>query len=241
MRPHAGDAALFHRFTAMNPKFPVHKRVDRDRAALLLLDFQSGIINFMHDSNPSDLKNSVMALAACGKHFNLPTILSTNFETGPNGPIAPELTEIFPDAPYIARPGEFNPWDHPAFVKAVRATKREQLIIAGVPSDIAPTFAALSAIENGYEVFLVTDACAATDSMSRKNAFYRTYAAGAQLMSWIAIACDLQRNWQEDIEGFGMLFSSHIPNFRFMLHSYQSHHTSGSESEKRKSAMRLHN
>lgn len=67
-------------------------------------------------------KNNVLALGDLAKYFNLPTILTTSFETGPNGPLVPELKAQFPDAPYIARPGNINAWDNEDFVKAVKAT-----------------------------------------------------------------------------------------------------------------------
>lgn len=65
---------------------------------------------------------NVLALGDLAKYFNLPTILTTSFETGPNGPLVPELKDMFPNAPYIARPGQINAWDNEDFVKAVKAT-----------------------------------------------------------------------------------------------------------------------
>lgn len=59
----------------------------------------------------------MLALGDLAKYFNLPTILTTSFETGPNGPLVPELKAQFPDAPYIARPGNINAWDNEDFVK----------------------------------------------------------------------------------------------------------------------------
>ena len=75
-------------------------------------------------------KNNVLALASAAKFFNLPTILTTSFEQGPNGVIIPELKEKFPDAPFIPRPGQINAWDNEDFVKAVEATGKKQLIAA---------------------------------------------------------------------------------------------------------------
>lgn len=74
----------------------------------------------------------MLALADRAKYFKLPTILSTSFEDGPNGPLVPELKQTFPDAPFIARPGQINAWDKEDSVKAVKATGKKQLIIAGV-------------------------------------------------------------------------------------------------------------
>jgi len=109
-----------------------YNRLDKDNAAALLVDHQTGLFSLVRDFAAADFKNNVLALASTAKFFNLPTILTTSFEQGPNGPILPELKEKFPDAPYIPRPGQINAWDNEDFVKAVAATGRKQLIIAGI-------------------------------------------------------------------------------------------------------------
>src|SRR5258708_1749567 len=103
-------------------------------------------------------KRVIEILADLAMYFKLPTILTTSFEDGPNGPLVPELREIFPDAPYIARPGQINGWDNEDFVKAVKATGKKQLIIAGVVTEVCVAFPVLSALAEGYEVFVVGDA-----------------------------------------------------------------------------------
>ncbi|MFA7481817.1 MAG: isochorismatase family protein, partial [Vulcanimicrobiota bacterium] len=113
-----------------------YKKLDKDDAALLLVDHQTGLISLVQDFAPSEFKNAVLATAACGKYFGLPTILTTSFEQGPNGPLVPELKEMFPDAPYIARPGQINAWDNEDFLSAVKATGKKQLIIAGVVTEV---------------------------------------------------------------------------------------------------------
>ena len=80
-----------------------YRRLDRAEAALLLVDHQAGLISLVQDFSPNEFKNNVLALAACGKYFDLPTILTTSFEQGPNGPLVPELKALFPDAPYAVR------------------------------------------------------------------------------------------------------------------------------------------
>ncbi len=65
------------------------------------------------------------------KYFGLPTILTTSFENGPNGPLVPELKAQFPDAPYIARPGNINAWDNEDFVNAVKATGKSSQLSPG--------------------------------------------------------------------------------------------------------------
>ncbi|VDZ67047.1 Nicotinamidase family protein YcaC [Klebsiella aerogenes] len=97
-------------------------RLDKNDAAVLLVDHQTGLLSLVRDIEPDKFKNNVLALSDLAKYFKLPTILTTSFENGPNGPLVPELKEQFPDAPYIARPGNINAWDNEDFVNAVKAT-----------------------------------------------------------------------------------------------------------------------
>jgi nicotinamidase-related amidase len=197
-----------------------YKRLDKDQAAVLLVDHQTGLLSLVRDIDPDKFKNNVLALADLATYFELPTILTTSFESGPNGPLVPELKKQFPDAPYIARPGQINAWDNEDFVKAVKATGRKQLIIAGVVTEVCVAFPALSAIEAGFEVFVVTDASGTFNEITRQSAWDRMSASGAQLMTWFGLACELHRDWRNDVEGLGTLFSNHIPDYRNLINSY---------------------
>ncbi|OYD80150.1 isochorismate family cysteine hydrolase YcaC [Azospirillum brasilense] len=197
-----------------------YTRLSKDDAAVLLVDHQSGLITMVQDYSPGEFKNNVLALADIAKFFNLPTILTTSFENGPNGPLVPELKERFPDAPFIPRPGQINAWDNEDFVKAVKDTGRKQLIIAGVVTDVCVAFPALSAREEGYEVFVVTDASGTFNEAVRDAALLRMAHAGVQTMNWFSVACELHRDWRNDIEGLGALLSNHIPNYRNLMTSY---------------------
>jgi nicotinamidase-related amidase len=199
-----------------------YTRLSKDKAVCLLVDHQSGLISLVQDFPPNEFKNNVLALAASAKYFELPTILTTSFENGPNGPLVPEIKEMFPEAAYIARPGNINAWDNEDFVKAVKDTGRSQLIIAGVVTEVCVAFPALSAIDAGYEVFVVTDASGTFNEVTRLAAWNRMAAAGVQLMNWFGVACELHRDWRNDIEGLGELFSNHIPNYRNLITSYLS-------------------
>jgi nicotinamidase-related amidase len=197
-----------------------YNRLSKDDAAILMVDHQAGLISLVQDFSPNEFKNNVLALAACGKYFKLPTILTTRFEEGPNGPLVPELKEMCPDAPYIARPGNINAWDNEDFVNAIKKTGRKQLIIAGVVTEVCVAFPALSAIEAGYEVFVVSDASGTFNEVTRDAAWMRMQAAGVQMMSWFGVACELHRDWRNDIEGLGALFSNYLPNYRNLMTSY---------------------
>lgn len=195
-------------------------RLDKNNAAVLLVDHQTGLLSLVRDIDPDRFKNNVLALADMAKYFNLPTILTTSFEEGPNGPLVPELKELFPDAPYIARPGQINAWDNEDFVNAVKATGKKQLIIAGVVTEVCVAFPALSALEEDFEVFVITDASGTFNELTRDSAWDRMSNAGAQLMTWFGAACELHRDWRNDIEGLGQLFSNHIPDYRNLINSY---------------------
>lgn len=195
-------------------------RLNKNNAAVLLVDHQAGLLSLVRDIDPDRFKNNVLALADLAKYFKLPTILTTSFEDGPNGPLVPELKALFPEAPYIARPGQINAWDNADFVNAVKATGRKQLIIAGVVTEVCVAFPALAALEEGFEVFVVTDASGTFNQLTRHSAWDRMTAAGAQLMTWFGVACELHRDWRNDIEGLGTLFSNHIPDYRNLITSY---------------------
>lgn len=197
-------------------------RLNKDDAAVLLVDHQTGLLSLVRDIDPDKFKNNVLALADCAKYFNLPTVLTTSFENGPNGPLVPELKAIFPDAPFIARPGQINAWDNENFVAAVKATGKKQLIVAGVVTEVCVSFPVLSALQEGFEVFVITDASGTFNALTRDAAWQRMAAAGAQLMTWFGAACELHRDWRNDVEGLGTLFSNHIPDYRNLIHSFQT-------------------
>lgn len=195
-------------------------RLNKEDVAVLLVDHQTGLLSLVRDIEPDKFKNNVLALADAAKYFELPTILTTSFEQGPNGPLIPELKAQFPEAPYIARPGQINAWDNAEFVNAIKATGKKQLLIAGVVTEVCVAFPALSAIQEGFEVFVVTDASGTFNAMTRDAAWDRMSAAGAQLMTWFGVACELHRDWRNDVEGLATLFANHIPDYKNLMTSY---------------------
>lgn len=195
-------------------------RLDREQAVVLLVDHQTGLLSLVRDIDPDKFKNNVLALGDLAQYFQLPTILTTSFEQGPNGPLVPELKEQFPNAPYIARPGQINAWDNEDFVNAIKATGRKQLIIAGVVTEVCVAFPTLSALAEGFDVFVVTDASGTFNDITRHSAWDRMSQAGAQLMTWFGVACELHRDWRNDVEGLGTLLSNHIPDYRNLITSH---------------------
>ncbi len=199
-----------------------YQRIDKDNSLVLFVDHQTGLISLVHDFSPSEFKNNILALADIALYFKLPVILTTSFENGPNGPIVPELKEILPHATFIPRPGQINAWDNEDFVNAIKASGKKQLIIAGIVTDVCVAFPTLSALEAGYEVFVVTDAAGTTSAAVRDAAHLRMSQAGAQLMNWFSVASELQRDWRNDVKGFGELLIKHEPNYKALMASYNA-------------------
>ncbi|WP_210610055.1 isochorismate family cysteine hydrolase YcaC [Priestia flexa] len=201
----------------------LYSRLSKDDAAVLLVDHQTGLMSgLVRDYGVDEFKNNVLALAKTAKFFNLPVILTTSFEHGPNGPLMQELIDMFPDAPIISRPGQINAWDNEDFVKAVADTGKKQLIIAGVVTDVCVTFPALSAVNAGYEVFVVTDASGTFNKQVANAALMRMAHNGVQLMNWFSVAAELQRDWRNDVEGFGALLAGQLPGYQNVIGSYMA-------------------
>jgi len=197
-------------------------RLSADDAAVLLIDHQAGLLSLVRDYGPDEFRNNVLALADIAKHFRLPTILTTSFEDGPNGVLMPELKAAFPQAPFIPRPGQINAWDNEDFVEAVRATGRKQLIMAGVVTDVCVAFPALCALEEGYQVFVVVDASGTFNRSVRDAALMRMSQAGAVMVNWFAVACELARDWRHDMEGLGGLLGAHLPDYQNLMTSHRA-------------------
>lgn len=186
------------------------------------MDHQAGLLSLVRDIAPDAFNNNVGALADIAKYFNLPTVLTTSFENGPNGPLLPELRKTLPEATFIPRPGQINAWDNEDFVKAVKANGRKQLIIAGVVTEVCVAFPALAAVAEGFEVFVVTDASGTFNQVTQQAAWKRMSDAGVQLVSWFAVACELHRDWRNDVAGLGTLFSNRIPDYRNLMTQYNA-------------------
>jgi nicotinamidase-related amidase len=199
------------------------ERFSADDAALLLIDHQSGIMQLVHDYTPAEFRSNVLALAKIGRVFDLPTILSSSYETGPNGPIIPELLALHPDAPVIRRPGQISAWDNPDFVAAVEATGRRKLIMAGVTTDVCLAFPAMQAAAQGYHVYGVIDASGAHDMATQHMAVQRLIAHGVTPVTWLMVAAELQRDWRNPTAaGTGKLFHEHLLNYGMLIDNHDA-------------------
>ena len=106
--------------------------LDPSDTAILLLDHQSGLFQVVKDIPVAELRANVTALAKLATLLKIPVITTASEPNGPNGPLMPEIHQYAPHAVFVPRKGEVNAWDNEDFVKAVRATGRKTLLMAGV-------------------------------------------------------------------------------------------------------------
>jgi nicotinamidase-related amidase len=208
--------------TAMRTKNYTKERFSANDAALVLIDHQSEIMQPVRDYSPAEFPNNVIGLAKLGKVFKLPTVLSTSLGQGPNGPFIPEVVSMFPDVPVIDRPGIIDAWDDPKFVAAIEKTGRKNLIMAGVTVDVCLAFAAIEAIEAGYNVYGVIDASGALEVTIRENAVARMKDYGVTPINWTTVAAELQRDWRLATgKDLGRVFHDHYQSYGLLMDSFE--------------------
>ncbi|KAI9163845.1 putative hydrolase YcaC [Paramyrothecium foliicola] len=173
-----------------------YERLDKSKAALLIVDLQVGLYGVARDFDPNLYRDQMIAHAAIGKAFDIPVVLTTSAEVGPNGPLPKEILEMYSNQTVIQRQGEVNAWDSKAFRDAVIATGRTQFIIAGIATDVCTTFLALSLRDQGFEVYANVEASGTTTALVRDVSNDRMAQAGVQNLSFFAIVCELMRDWR---------------------------------------------
>ncbi|OAQ67716.1 isochorismatase [Pochonia chlamydosporia 170] len=172
------------------------ERLDRNNSMLLVVDHQVGLFNLARDFDPTLYREQLIAHAALGKVFDIPVVLTTSAQTGPNGPLPKEILEMYPSAPLIQRQGEVNAWDNEDFRKAIKAANKSQIIMAGITTDVCTTFLALSLRQEGYSVWANAEASGTTSDLVREISNDRMANAGVNIVSLFSIACDLMRDWR---------------------------------------------
>ena len=160
---------------------------------LVLIDHQPYQFANLHSHEPTMIVNNVIGLAKAAKVFNVPTIFTTVIEER-GGYLIKGLQDVFPDQKPIDRTF-INTWEDRKVVDAVKATGRKQLIIAGLWTEICVAMPVIQALGEGWDVTVITDASGGTSTEAHEVAIQRMIAAGANMMTWMALAAEWQRDW----------------------------------------------
>ena len=197
--------------------------IDPNDTVVLLLDHQTGLFQTVKDIPVAELRTNTVVPAKAAKLAKIPIVYTASVPDGPNGPLMSELKEVAPDATYVGRKGEISAWDNPDFVKAVKATGRRTLVMAGVWTSVCVAFTALQAKAEGYNVYFVTDASGDPSPMASQTTVARLSQAGIVPMSTNAVFCEFQRTWnRSDATDWGALYASYAPNYGAVAESHGS-------------------
>ena len=161
---------------------------------LLLIDHQPQMAFASHSIDVQLLVNNVTGLAKSAKIFNVPTVLTTVAAKSFSGPIFSNVQEVFPDYNPIDRT-TMNSWEDPKVVEAVKQTDRRKLVMAALWTEVCLATAALSALDDGFEVYIVTDASAGVTVEAHEMAIQRMIQAGAVPVTWLQVLLEWQRDW----------------------------------------------
>jgi nicotinamidase-related amidase len=165
-----------------------------DRCALLLIDQQAGLAFGVSSIDRQTLLNNAVALAKTAVAFGIPVVVSTSASKVYSGPLMSPLAKALPGAQVIERKN-MNLWEDESAHAAVVATNRRTLLVAGLLTEACVSFPVLSALAEGYAVYVVGDACGGLTPVSHELALRRMAASGARMTSWIQLLLEFQRDW----------------------------------------------
>ena len=195
--------------------------IDVNDSVMLLIDHQSGLFQTVGDMPMTELRARAGALAKIATLAKMPVITTASVPQGPNGPLIPEIHQNAPHAQYVARKGEINAWHNEDFVKAVKATGRKTLIIAGTITSVCMAFPAISAVAEGYKVFAVIDASGTYSKMAQEITLARMVQAGVVPMDTAAVASEIQGTWnREDAHEWAQTYTKIFPAYQLLMESY---------------------
>ena len=164
-------------------------------SALLLIDYQPPQFSAVRSIDPELLRENIVSVVKTANAFRLPIVHSTiNVATGRSESTVPELAALLENDPPIDRTST-NAWEDADFLAAVRATGRRKLIMCALWTEICMAFPALDALSEGYDVYPVVDAIGGTSEEAHRAGIERVVQAGAQPVTWVPLAVELQRDW----------------------------------------------
>jgi len=184
-RPPVRDPVADHLLTPQN-------------SALLVIDYQPSQFAGVNSIDRGLLLDNIVSTVKTAKAFRMPIVHSTiNVATGRGQPTVPELAELLEEYPPIDRTST-NAWEDAEFLAAVRASGRRKLIICALWTEICMAFPALDALREGYDAYPVVDAIGGTSEEAHRAGIERVVQAGAQPVTWVALAVELQRDWARE-------------------------------------------
>ncbi|MCC2523703.1 isochorismatase family protein [Vibrio coralliilyticus] len=196
------------------------KFLTADNSVLAMIDHQTGLMVGLGDEHPTVLKNNIVGLTRTAKAIGLPSVVTASLPEGPNGPVMPEITQVLGEE-VIEREGQINAWDSLAFKQAIEKTGRKKIIMAGIVTDVCLLFPALSAVEEGYDVYAVIDASGTWNKTVQEVTIQRLTQAGVKVTTWASVLAELMNDWRsEHGEALGQVLAEHTTKYGYVMNSY---------------------
>ncbi|GEC77943.1 hydrolase [Flavobacterium aquatile] len=163
--------------------------------SLLLIDYE-GQMGFATASIPIDqLRTNVAIISGASKIFKIPTVVTTVAEKSFSGPVFPEVTQFYPDISTYVDRTTMNTWEDMNAYKAITGKGKKRIVMAGLWTSVCIVGPVLSALSEGYEVYIITDACGDVSKEAHEMAVQRMIQAGAKPMTSMQYILELQRDW----------------------------------------------
>lgn len=161
---------------------------------LILIDHQSQMAFPLRSIDVGALRNNVALLAKAAVGFSVSTIVTTVAAKSFSGPLFPEITAEFPDSEALDRTS-MNAWEDQQVIDRVNTIGKSRLVIAGLWTSVCIVGPVLSAIEQGFEVYVIADACGDVSDEAHAVAIERMVQVGARPMTSLQYLLELQRDW----------------------------------------------
>ncbi|CAA2109187.1 hydrolase [Variovorax paradoxus] len=161
---------------------------------LVMIDFQSQMAFATHSIDAVNLRNNAALVANAAAGFGVSTILTTVAEKSFSGPMFSEITDAFPGQKMLDRTS-MNTWEDAAVIDRVNEIGKQRIVLSGLWTGVCIVGPALSAIDQGFEVFVIADACGDVSTEAHNRAMDRMVQAGAQPMTSLQYLLELQRDW----------------------------------------------
>jgi nicotinamidase-related amidase len=171
-----------------------HDMLTPQNSAIALIDYQPAMYQGVQSHDRNVTFHNVQILAKTAKLFSVPTIISTVAKDTFSGPFMPEVTDLFPGQGIIDRTS-INSWLDPNFRKAVQATGRKKIVVAGLWTEACVMFPSLDMLKEGFEVYVPADACGDVSPEAHNRAMDRLVQAGAVPITSLQYVFELQQDW----------------------------------------------
>jgi nicotinamidase-related amidase len=182
-------------FTVLAQK-PSPELLTPSNHALVMIDHEGQMAFATKSITTDELRNNVGIVAGASRIFNVATVITTVAEKSFSGPVFPEIMEFYPEATsgYIDRT-TMNTWEDVNAHKAITGKSKKKIVFSGLWTSVCIVGPALSAISEGYEVYVITDACGDVSKEAHDQAVTRMVQAGARPITSIQYLLELQRDW----------------------------------------------